>query len=236
MTTTVAIPAESRVAQRLKTLIEATRLVQNLDDNQIAGDLPRELAARLSASRYRPRLERRFLRSTGAMAILPELLESDALRVASLGEAGLRATIVDAGALCQYAALRRIIDQATLAGLSSALGLDLSRHDARRAMQGISIDIAREIASPVSAQASDLAALKQAILRDGLQCWDCWVHRQKNELRTFFAALTPGLPLDGTEIAADGCKPRDCRRRAELLSARLDIALTNRAEPSRKDA
>jgi len=138
MTGPVASSTERRAAQRLKTLIDVSDLVSRFDDHQINGDLMPAVAERLSARRFRSRLERRFLRRTGLADSLDTLADSEAPVVAGLGEAGLRAVIVDTGVMCQYAILRRIVDQSVLAELSRHLGLDLIRHDARRAVQGMS--------------------------------------------------------------------------------------------------
>jgi len=236
MTTSVANPAESRMGQRFKTLSDVTVLARNLDQRQISGDLPPVLAERLGLPRYRNRLERRFLRRVGAFVAAPELLDSVAPRLASFGEPALRGVIVETGVMCQYAVVRRIIDQSVLKELSASLGLSLANHDARRATSGESIEIARAIASPFVALGDDTEAIVDAVLRDGLQCWTCWVHSQSPALQGFFNALIPSVPQDGTNVASEGCQPRDCRRRSGLFAARLDIALADREEPMQKDA
>ncbi len=236
MTGPVASSTERRAAQRLKTLIDVSDLVSRFDDHQINGDLMPAVAERLSARRFRSRLERRFLRRTGLADSLDTLADSEAPVVAGLGEAGLRAVIVDTGVMCQYAILRRIVDQSVLAELSRHLGLDLIRHDARRAVQGMSIDLARVIASPCHAANQETETVINAILHDGLQCWTCWIHGQSQSLRPFFNALTPSLPQDRGVIASDGCHPRDCRRRADLFAARLQKVLKDRNDSMQRDA
>lgn len=245
MTTNAASPTERRSAQRIKTLTDIAALAKGLSHGNLVGDLPPALAERLTASRYRTRLERRFLRRTGASESPAALLEGPASRLVFLGDEGLRDVIVDTGILCQYAILRRIVDQSTLAELSSDLGVALTTHDARRATHGESIDKARAIAASAPAIGEGVEAITTAILRDGLQCWTCWVHSQPQSVTRFLSALTPTAPHDGsghggtdtgTNIATDGCRPRDCRFRSELFSVRLEIALQDREEPARKEA
>ena len=221
--------------QRFKTLSDICTLMRAVPSARIQDDLPSELASRVASPRFRARLERRFLFRTGVHKVLPDLVASPAGALISLGEAGLRDLIVDAGAMCQFAPLRQIVDQTALADLSKHLGLSLAGHDARRAIQGESLARAREIASlhPVGQEES---ALVEAVLRDGLQCWTCWIHGQPPELRDFFKALTPPIPQGGGDVATQGCRPRDCHRRAALFAARLDLALADREEPTQRES
>lgn len=235
MTQIVASSTESRAAQRLKALSDTATLLRKLSPERITCDLPPELANRLKHPRFRTRLERRFLLHTGAQASLPDLIASPAAALISLDESGLRDLIVDVGTMCQFAPLRRIIDQTVLADLSTRLGLPLAAHHARQATHGESLERAREIAAPHPV-GEDEDALVEAILRDGLQCWTCWVHGQPSVLRDFFRALTPPIPQSGGEVATEGCRPRDCHRRAALFAARLDLALAERDEPVRREA
>lgn len=221
--------------QRFKTLSEVSVLMRDIPSERINDDLPPELASRLAPARFRNRLERRFLFHTGVQAALPDLIASPAGALISLGEAGLRDLIVDAGAMCQFATLRQIVDQAALADLSTHLGLSLAGHDARRAIQGESLERAREIASPPPAGQEE-TALIDSVLRDGLQCWTCWIHGQPSALRDFFRALTPPIPQGGGDVATQGCRPRDCHRRAALFAARLDLVLADHEEPIQREA
>jgi len=245
MTGTAASSTGRRAAQRIKTLTDIAALAEGLSHGNLAGDLPAALSERLTPSRFRTRLERRFLRRTGAADAPADLLEGPASRLVFLGDKGLRDVIVDTGILCQYAILRRIVDQSMLAELSADLGVALSMHDARRATHGESIDKARAIAAPNPAIGEGVEAITTAILRDGLQCWTCWVHGQPPSMIRFLGALTPTAPHGGsgrngtdvaTGIATEGCRPRDCRFRSDLFSVRLDIALQDREEPARKEA
>ena len=210
-------------------------MLKNLSFERIGGDLPPDLSRRLLVSRFRTRLERRFLQRTGVANVLPDLIDSPAGILIGFGDAGLRDLIVDVGAMCQFAVLRRVVAQATLADLSERLGLPLATHDSRRATHGESLDRAREIASPHPA-GEDEHALVDAILRDGLQCWTCWIHGQPSTLRDFFRALTPEIPQGGDDVATEGCRPRDCHRRAALFAARLDLARVEREESIQKEA
>lgn len=216
-------------AHRLGALRQTADMLRGLDHAQIADGIPADLSRRLAAPRYRARLERRFARRKG-LGAGSDAPDDSVRRAASLGEAGLRAVIVDAGVLCQYAALRRLVDQATLADLSAQLGLDLAAHDARRATQGEAIDLARALACPEPGRASDTEALIHAILDDGLRCWSCWVHARPPAFARFLDALIPGLPGDGPVVASQPCKPRDFARRAALFEARLVEASEERGE------
>ncbi len=229
MTATVASPTESRAARRFKTLSDASRLMRDISSERLLADLPDDIPQRVAAPRFRARLERRFLLRTGAQAALPDLIDGPAGSLVSLGDRGLHILIVDTGIMCQFATLRQIVDQSVLTDLSTHLGISLIAHDARRAVEGEALDRARDIASPHPVgQGED--ALVNAILRDGLQCWNCWIHSQKPSLGDFFRALTPSLPQDGSIVATEGCRPRDCERRAALFAVRFERALTDREE------
>ena len=198
-------------------------LLGDLSTERLCVDIPPALTRHLSTPRFRTRLERRFLQRVGGAGVLSDLAEGPALRVVTLEEEGLRRLIADAGAMCQYSALRRIVDQSALAALSSRLDLRLSDHGSRRDTQGDSLDKAVEIAAtpPMS---DDRDSLAVAILREGLQCWFCWIHGQPKALGQFYRALTPSFPQEEADIATSGCRPRECRRRAALFEARLSLA------------
>ena len=210
-----------------------TALIRDLDHRQIADDLPPALSERLSAPRYRARLERRFIRRTGAVEAAPMLFESAVPQLVALGQTRVNQLILDTGIMCQYAVLRRIVDKSVLADLSDRLGQPLASHDARRATQGPSIDMARDIASSYP-PAEDPQSIVDAILRDGMQCWCCWVHGQPESLHRFLDALLPSSGIDGTNVASrkndngEKCRPRVCRRRADLFVARLDLVLSEK--------
>jgi len=229
----LAGPTEGRVAQYVRTLADATALISDLGHDRLVDDLPPALSERLSAPRYRARLERRFIRRTGAVEAAPALFENPVPQLAAMGRAQVNQLILDTGIMCQYAVLRRIVDKSVLADLSDRLGLPLALHDARRATDSPSMDMAREIASPYP-PAEDAQSIIDAILRDGMQCWCCWIHGQPESLHRFLDALIPSSGVDGTDVASrmDGkgekCRPRVCRRRADLFVARLDLVLTEK--------
>jgi|GEM_PF-3613036 len=223
MTGAVANPAESPVAQRFKALTRLTTIAQSLDHAQIAGGLPPEFSQRLAHPRYRSRLERRFVRRTELVQVAAAGHDDVALRIASLGEDGLRDVIIDTGLMCQYAALRRIVDRSALSDLSKQMGVDLAGHDARRADQGEAIDLARAVAAPEVALTGDAEAVIDAVLQNGLQCWNCWTHRQPPVLARFLNALLPSLPEGDSGENRAQCRPGECRRRADLFSVRLNL-------------
>lgn len=227
MTRTARAPAAGQAANRLDAYRRMADMLRGLDHVQLSDGIPVALSRHLAAPRYRARLERRFARRTGLSSVFATLGEP-ILDAASLGEAGLRAVIVDTGVLCQYAALRRLVDQAVLADLSAQLGLDLTAHDARRATGGEVIDLARALACPEPGPSGDVETLIHAILDDGLRCWTCWVHARPPGSARFLEALVPALPGAGPVIASEPCKPRDCARRAALFQARLTKASEER--------
>ncbi len=234
MTETVASPTESRAAQRFKTLSDTAALLGSLSSERLGDDLPSDMAQKLLSPRFRKRLERRFLLRTGVHDALPDLINSPAGKVISLGDAGLRDMIVDSGIMCHFAALRQIVDQVALKDLSTRLGLSLAAHDARRAVQGVSLDHASRITSrhPVGENDDELI---EAILKDGLQCWCCWIHGQSIVLRDFFQALTPPTLYDGDYVATEGCCAKDCQHRAALFADRLSLTLAEHGEQAEND-
>ena len=212
------------MARRLKTLTDMRTMLGALSRERLLRDLPESLAGRLDAPRYRARLERRILHRSGAAGAVAELLDGPAPALVALEEEGLRRLVADVGAMCQYAALRRVIDRTVLDALSARLDLPLAGHDARIGRQGDSLDRAVEIAAPPP-DTDDPDAVAHAILREGLQCWACWIDGHPPEQAGFYRILTPSFPGRDGEVSATGCRPRDCRPRVALFDARLALAV-----------
>lgn len=230
MTPIAAHPAGSLVSQRIKTLKRLSVMLGHLDHVQLIGDAPAALTDLLRAPRYRDRLERRFARRTGVLDIPGEMLSAPVQQVAALGLDGVRYLIVDAGSMCHYAALRRIVDQSLLTDISAQTGLEMATHEARKATDTLSLKLARALAVPEPSDVTDSETIIHAILADGLHCWNCWVHSHPTAIRRFLEALLPILPGGGTNIAGGSCTPRECRRRAELFDARIKAAYPNEDE------
>ncbi len=233
MTPAVANRAECPVPQRLKTQRQAASLTAGISTAQIVGDLPPSLAVLLSESRYRMRLERRFLRKSRVGDSCRDLLASPAEAIIAHGEHGLQALIIDTGIVCHYAALRRIVDAATLAELSAFLGIALNTHDVRlsKASDSLSLSHLIDAQSPIGVE-----PLAAAILQDGLQCWLCWIHRQPETLHEFFRQLTPPTLRVGGLPDHSGCTKRVCKHRAALFDIRHALVVEPDDMPVRKEA
>jgi hypothetical protein len=173
------------------------------------------------------------MRKAKVLDSLPTLLDSEAEAIASYGEHGLHALIVDTGIVCHHAALRRIVDAQTLSELGGLLGIALDTHDARIVKASESLSIARSITTKSPADVEPLAA---AILHDGLHCWNCWIEHQPASLHGFFRRMTPSalrmqdMP-DGVTRARS-----DCRHRVSLFDARRALVTERDEVPLRRKA
>ncbi len=233
MTPTVASKAERLVPQRLKTDMRITSLMTTISSAQIMGNLHPDLAEILRSPRFRGRLERRYLRKARVFDSLPCLLSSEAESIVALGEHGLHALIVDTGIVCHYAALRRIVDVKALANLAKILGIALEGHDARITKASDSLTLSRLIRARSPEEIEPLAS---AMLRDGLQCWNCWIERQPTSLHGFFRQLTPPALRSVALSDADACTARNCRHRAALFDIRRALVAERDEMPLRRKA
>jgi hypothetical protein len=233
MTSAVATGAESSAARQLKTHIDVASIMGAMSRTQLAGSFAPALAGRLASPRFRKRLERRYLRCSGALKALPVLAEGQASDIVALGSDGLLSLIVDTGVVCHYAALRQIVDRSSIERLSRLVGHPLAEHEARYEGRSASLDLARQIGAYAPADIEGLAA---AIFRDGFQAWSCWTHRQDEAVLDFYRMLTPAFPTNVTVQEIDGCRKRDCSLRAALFETRLALVGQSHDTPLREEA
>lgn len=219
---------ERPAQRRLKNLTELSRVIRDVPEHLLLADLPDSVAPILKATRFRKRLEAGTLKASGVMRDPDVVSEPPVRDILGLSGAELRALICDTGVCCQFAALRKVLDQAELRRLSDALDVDLLDHAARSTVRTEEMKLTRFVLSASPADNDD--GLQEAILRDGLACWVSWISRQHASARAFLMLLTPPDLLDRMPHRPGARQSEDGRARSALFGLRLAAISRNEKE------
>ena len=192
---------------------------------QVLSTLPGEVLERfseasgfpaLASRRFDLRLADRAARRMGLPECARIAAKSGPIRDLMIRDGAVRSLIISVGAACHHARLSLVVDRADLAVIETGLGVSVDA--LLRQAEGTS----RAAGKSVRSSGTDGAPqdLIDAVMRDGANCWRCWLGTRETELARVLWAVTPVELRDLTRAVPVG-GDRERREKAQMVGATL---------------